>query len=609
MNPSRPLSERHLDVLVIDDEAGSRARLANLVRDLGHTCVDCTADAAALEAARAMTPDLVVLTWSGQDESTLDLLDQVRHLCGPRGLPAIVHCEAADDERIGLALWRGADDVVRSPVQAEVLAAKLRQFASILSMQADMAASGQRQRDMLDNIPDAVLTLDGDGKVNDANLAACRQFGDGTPHQVVGARVQHLFGHDLDALLSGRELTLVRSNGLPFPAEIGASEWLEGQARRVTVIIRDLTQQRTVERMKDEFLATVSHELRTPLTSILGALGLLAGGAAGQLPAPAQQLADVARRNGERLGRLIDDLLDLTKMEGDRLVLSTRPLRVFDLLGEAISANAGYAQRAGVRLLSTSTSESQVVDALLDADRFLQVMANLLSNAIKHSPPGGTVQVSVELRGAAISISVKDDGPGIDPAFRTRMFEKFSQADGSDRRALGGTGLGLYITRMLVERMGGNIQVDAAASHARTNGTKFVIDFPVLSANKSADSPRIFHIDRDADARRRVQQWLAPFTNVRSVASLMEFDPSDAMAPHALVIADPQAQGPADEFCAELRTLAGGGQVMLYSDSIDQSFAQKMNMAWLRKARMSQRDFQDAIGLALRQRKTEGSPP
>jgi signal transduction histidine kinase len=221
-------------------------------------------------------------------------------------------------------------------------------------------------------------------------------------------------------------------------------------------VIRDLTVRRQVERMKDEFLAGVSHELRTPLTSILGALGLIAGGAAGSLPGPAMALAEVARRNGERLGRLIDDLLDLTKLEGDRMVLHQRPAGVATLLREALAANQGYADRTQVQLRLLGADDDDPL-VRLDPDRFAQIMANLLSNAIKHTPPQHSVTVTLEAPPGEVLIRVQDQGPGIAAEFLPRMFQKFSQADGSDTRAKGGTGLGLYLTRVLTERMKGQI--------------------------------------------------------------------------------------------------------------------------------------------------------
>jgi hypothetical protein len=174
----------------------------------------------------------------------------------------------------------------------------------------------------------------------------------------------------------------------------------------------------------------------------MGALGLMAGGAAGGRCRRPRAAGRGGARNGERLGRLIDDILDLTKLEGDRLALHLRPQSVAPLLRECIAANQGYAQRAGVVLSLELPAEAPRPRWQLDADRFLQVMANLLSNAIKHSPQGETVRVWARSGAEGCASRCTTAAPGIAPAFRARMFEKFSQADGTDRRAQGGTGSG-----------------------------------------------------------------------------------------------------------------------------------------------------------------------
>lgn len=225
-------------------------------------------------------------------------------------------------------------------------------------------------------------------------------------------------------------------------------------------IARDVTERRQVERMKAEFVSTVSHELRTPLTAIRGALGMLASGLAGALPDDARSLVEVADKNGVRLARLIDDILDMEKLEAGQLVMRPRRVALVELVAQALGDNAPFAESFSVSLeLARPLAAEDVVS--VDPDRFAQVMANLLSNAIKHSPPGEKVGVAVTRREVAdregLEVAVSDQGAGIPLAFQPRVFERFAQADGSDRRRTGGTGLGLAITRRLVELMGGEI--------------------------------------------------------------------------------------------------------------------------------------------------------
>jgi anti-sigma regulatory factor (Ser/Thr protein kinase) len=263
------------------------------------------------------------------------------------------------------------------------------------------------------------------------------------------------------------------------------------------------------------------------------------------------------------------------------------------LLREALAANQGYAQRVGVSLSGDFSDAAPQVN--IDADRFLQVMANLLSNAIKHSAPQDVVRVQLDWSAAHVWVRVIDQGPGIAAQFRARMFEKFSQADGSDQRAQGGTGLGLYISRMLVQRMGARLRVDSVVGA----GASFVVEFDVRPASSDADVPWLLHIDADVDARRRVAEWLGTLCRIEGAADLQQARSAMSQGAPRLVLADPQAQGSAEVFCAELRALRPGIQPLLYSDCVDLAFVQRMGLAWLPKSQGSSEELQLAVRAAL----------
>jgi signal transduction histidine kinase len=451
-----------LEILVVDDIPASRSALCELVTQLGHKAIGVHSGLAALELVKGRVLDLVLLDLLMPDINGFEVTRRMREMSEGRWLPIIVISALQGEDHFIHALELGADDYLARPVNATLLQAKLSHYRRVLGLHASLEALDQRKRVILDNIRDPVITLDATGTIEELNRAALRLTDLHARPLVPGMPCESVFGLPLQQLRERHECWLRDAERGEFPAEIGLSEWQDdAQQAHFALVLRDLTERRQIERMKDEFLATVSHELRTPLTSVLGALGLLAGGAAGTLPPKAAPLADIARRNGERLSRLIDDILDLTKLEGDRMVLHLRPQRLVPLLKEALAAHQGYAVRAGVTLNTQGFADAPDPEIRLDADRFLQVMANLLSNAVKHAPAESSVTVSLTgtPRGGS-RITVRDQGPGIDPRFRARMFDKFSQADGTDRRAVEGTGLGLYITRMLVERMGGHIWAD-----------------------------------------------------------------------------------------------------------------------------------------------------
>ena len=349
--------------------------------------------------------------------------------------------------------------------------------------------------DILDHLPDAVLTLDAHWRIRALNSAATGLVHPHGQALAPGVDCASLFGAPPSELPLLATCSLQRKDGTVYLAEVNHRHWTEAGSPRTTLVMRDLTERHQVERRKDDFIATVSHELRTPLTSIVGAIGLLASGAAGALPSIALPLVDIAHRNGARLSRLIDDLLDLSKLEADRIRLDPRTHEVQPLIAEAIASQQLTALAKNVTLVMKPTPSNpfptdgdaplQTVCIALDADRFQQVMSNLLDNAIHHSPPGQTVTVATWVDHHQIEIRVCDQGPGIPPHCQKHLFEKFAQADQSDHPHPRGNGLGLHVSRLLVERMGGTIRLEGAIQEAGGTrqpdlpGSTFIVAFPL----------------------------------------------------------------------------------------------------------------------------------
>jgi PAS domain S-box-containing protein len=256
-------------------------------------------------------------------------------------------------------------------------------------------------------------------------------------------------------------------------------------------LVTDITELKRIDRMKSEFVSTVSHELRTPLTSIRGSLGLIAGGVAGPLPGSAQDLVEIAKTNCERLIRLINDILDIEKIESGKMSFHFEVVELQTLLAQALAAVDGFAEQHDVRL--TLEAPGPAVRVNVDPDRLNQVVTNLVSNAVKFSPAAAAVEVRVRRNGQRARVEVHDRGPGIPEEFRGRIFQKFSQADSSDARLKGGTGLGLSIAKAIVERLDGAIGFTCTPGE----GTQFFFELPEW--HDAARPPR----GRHADGRRR----------------------------------------------------------------------------------------------------------
>ncbi|MCC7380502.1 MAG: PAS domain S-box protein, partial [Deltaproteobacteria bacterium] len=353
-----------------------------------------------------------------------------------------------------------------------------------------LAASEQRLRGIVDHAVDAFVTINARGLIEHANPAVEKLFGY-VPSELLGQNVNVLMpspdreAHDgylanylrtghAKVIGIGREVTALRKDGTTFPAELAVSEFHVEGAPHFTGIVRDISERKRVEKLKSEFVSTVSHELRTPLTSIRGALGLVAGGVTGELPAEASEYVKIALSNSNRLVRLINDILDLEKVQSGRMEFRFQVAGLRAAVESAIASNLSLAADHRVRLALAPNPAAG--DVLVDPDRLAQVLTNLISNAVKFSPPDSEVELSVTRRGDWLRVGVLDRGPGIPAEFRPRIFERFAQADASNTRQRGGTGLGLSISRSLVERMRGSIGFADAAG----GGTMFFVDLPFV---------------------------------------------------------------------------------------------------------------------------------
>ncbi len=337
--------------------------------------------------------------------------------------------------------------------------------------------SQARLRTILTGAPIVLFSIDRDGifTVVEGMGGAATGF---VTEDLVGSSVFEAYKHMpalLDivrAALQGRVGVITQTVGhLAF--EVRCSPvYRDERVMGAVGVATDVTERLRAQRMKDEFVSIVSHELRTPLTSIRGSLGLIEGGVAGELPAKAQDLVRIARSNTDRLVRLINDILDLDKMEAGRVQLRRRSLDPKALVQHVCQEMTGYAEQASVEI-ELECHDNPKING--DHDRLVQVLTNLLSNAIKFSPEGGRVMVMVGPVQGRVRFSVIDGGPGIDPTDIPKLFQKFHQLDASDTRARGGSGLGLVIAKTLVEAHGGHIGVDSSIGQ----GSTFYFEIPI----------------------------------------------------------------------------------------------------------------------------------
>ena len=364
------------------------------------------------------------------------------------------------------------------------------QLQELLNARREVEASGRKLSLFAERAPIAVLEFDANATVLEMNPAAENLFGYALGELIGRNALQMLFPPDALGVneswwrdfISGVKpatistLRCLRRDGLDIMCEFNFTPLVNDEGDVISVIAqgRDITQQIEAERLKKEFTSTLSHELRTPLTSIIGSLQLLNSGVLGDLEKDVTELTTIAERNGQRLLDLINDLLDIEKIESGKFTLAPEVVSLDSLLRDTLVLNKGFADRYHVRLALTSELTPVKVEA--DPKRLVQVVTNLLSNAAKFSPEGGTVDVTLQGDDDRVRVAVHDRGSGIPDAFRSRIFSRFAQADSTATRQKGGTGLGLAICKRLIELMNGHIGFEDRPG----GGTTFYFELPVL---------------------------------------------------------------------------------------------------------------------------------
>jgi PAS domain S-box-containing protein len=381
--------------------------------------------------------------------------------------------------------------------------------------------SDQRIRELLEAAPDAILQVDESGRIILLNRVAEQMFGY-TRDELLGQPVELLIPHDLRArhqahrqayrrhpttraMGIGMTLEGLRRDGTRFPVEISLSPSDSEEGFRITAIVRDVTERRLNEerlrqvqeaytrelelrnreveranRLKSEFLASMSHELRTPLHTIIGFSELLAEQIQGPLNEKQLRFVNHIHRDSLHLLELINDILDLSKIESGRLELRPEPFVFADVLKESLGTVRAPAAAKSI-VIETAVDVPQAVEA--DRLRVKQILVNLLSNAVKFTPDGGRVRVEAAVDGACVRASVIDTGVGIPKEEQQAVFDKFHQVGNTTKGVREGTGLGLAITRSLVEQHGGAIELHSEPGR----GTRFTFTLPLRQTKRGSD--------------------------------------------------------------------------------------------------------------------------
>lgn len=333
-----------------------------------------------------------------------------------------------------------------------------------------LKASESRMRAIVDNMPVGIFSVTAKGIIESANPSAETMMQRPTA-ELEGLNLRDLFPRSLDKdegdfmrTLADRNegrafrMEVDRHDGTRFGAEMAMSDYQGMEGLRYLVVVEDITERLEVERLKNEFLAMVSHDLRTPLTSVQAFFHMLSAGVYGQFTDQGIRKLNAAERNVERLLRLVNDLLDIEKLESGSVELNQDNVELGSVVERSVEAVRSFAESGSVFLETAMPN----VKVHVDAERIVQVLVNLLSNAIKYSPSGGKVTVGVDdATNGHVTVRVTDQGPGIPEAYRKAIFERFQQIKDTEDVYKKGSGLGLAIAQQIVRVHGGEIGVDS----------------------------------------------------------------------------------------------------------------------------------------------------
>jgi PAS domain S-box-containing protein len=356
-------------------------------------------------------------------------------------------------------------------------------------------------RDYLDRVLETMgecLVVTGpDGTITRVNPAVCKLSGV-DEDELMGQNCRDLIrapdgyvsllealGPDGSAYGLETELLARGGEAVPVMVSVAAMEAPPGRTRGFVVVAADISERLRNEQQKDEFVTMVHHEVRAPLTAVRGAIGLLDGGVAGDLDERGRELVEIALRNSERMERLVNDILSSRKLDSGRMQFHIEKTELMLLVEQAVGGTSVYASKHDVRLEIVENLPDAIVR--VDPDRMIQVLTNVLSNAVRFSAADGVVTVRVNRHGDLLRVAISDTGPGISEDFRDRVFEAFARGEHDDWRHRSGTGLGMSISKGIIEELGGTISFETEIGV----GTTFFVDIP--ESGRTPEPSKIGH--------------------------------------------------------------------------------------------------------------------
>lgn len=555
--------ELNADLQVIDDVIANSVSADAEIADIRQTISRLDELWAATGRESALIEPLVSLAGRRVDEALAGNSDKSPHVAFQAEALRISSIltafldPAETEDRNETAQWRtiaGILLIFMAIALAIAIIALRRALKSHHDMLEQAKVQGQRLMAMFNGSSDGMLSLDIDGQILDMNRSARVMLGDGLKayrDHALGEIVslEPLGGSNFrEAAANLRsseepvfETEARRKNGSKFRAGLTLGVYYIDSKLHYIATIRDITRRKLLEEAKNAFVSTVSHELRTPLTSIAGSLDLLRLQTDKEKSSEkTRRLVEIAQTNAKRLINLINDILDIEKLESGRATIEIEDISLRELATSAIEANESLGVARRVRL-ELKNGEDVFVRA--DKDRLMQVAANFISNAVKFSPDGNVVELGVHRTGQMGELAVRDHGPGVPVDFQPHLFEKFSQADDARSRGQGSTGLGLAITREIAEQHDGEV----VYATAKGGGARFAIRLPAsrIASKVTAGSgqlPRILHFDPDRDTLRVIADAFGSRANIVSISSLAEFQDSVREYRPELIIYDPSSR-------------------------------------------------------------------